>query len=91
MSSTDGFQGMDVEQGRQCSREMDEHAAEVQTVVAGVTRELEAAMWMGPDGNAFRSDWQSIFKGQLDGVVQSLQDNASRMRVYADRQEQASR
>ncbi len=91
MSTTDGFQGMDVEQGQQCAREMDEHAAEVQEVVAGVTRELEGALWMGPDGDAFRSDWNSIFRGQLDGVVRSLQDNAAVMRTYAERQQEASR
>jgi hypothetical protein len=91
MSSSEGFQGMDVQQGRQTAREMDEHAAEVAEVVAGVTRELEAALWMGPDGDAFRGDWRDVFRGQLDGVVRSLQDNAAQMRTYADRQEQASR
>lgn len=86
-----GFQGMNVEEGRRTSREMDQHAAEVAEVVAGVTRELEDALWMGPDGDRFRTDWQGTFRGQLEGVVASLQDNATQLRTYADRQEQVSR
>lgn len=82
--------GMDTEQARDTSRQMDSNAAVVGDMVSGLSAVLAGLNWTGGDAQRFKSDWDSTFAPQANGAIASIQEQAQVLRAHADRQDQAS-
>lgn len=84
------MQGMDTDQARQVSGNMDSHAAQVAGIVQHVGNVVGALNWQGADRHAFESDWQGSFAPNANAASQSLSEQAHVLRTHADRQDAAS-
>lgn len=82
--------GMDTEEGRNTSRNMDQHASAVGQMVGGISNMLGSVVWVGSDAKRFHSDWNGSFAPQANGAVESIQQNAQVLRQHADRQDSVS-
>lgn len=84
------FTGMDVQQVRALSVQLDNAANEISQLAQTMTSRLHDTPWVGPDQQRFVSDWESQHRAQLTNVVEALR-NASRLASQnANEQEQVS-
>ena len=84
------FTGMDIQQVRALSAQMDNAANEIGQLAQTLTSRLNETHWVGPDQQRFVSDWESQHRAQLNNVVEALR-NASRLATQnANEQEQVS-
>jgi hypothetical protein len=84
------MQGMDTEQARQVSGQMDSHASGVVAAVNMTGHVAHAAQFYGPDGERFRNDWEQLFAPNARAAAESLSGQAGVLRAHADRQDAAS-
>lgn len=82
--------GMDTEQAREVSRNMNQQAGQVAGVVSNISAMLASVNWTGPDAEGFVNDWNGSFAPQANGAAQSLDEQSAVLRTHADRQDQAS-
>jgi hypothetical protein len=84
------FTGMDIGGVRQLAGQMDQRAEEIRTLMGALTSALQGANWVGPDREQFLGDWQGTHCAQLNNVIHGLTEAATRARMNAQQQEQAS-
>ena len=85
-----GFFGADVEQLRQLSRSLAQHAEELQSIRARLGSRVEAVSWLGPDADRFRGDWNERLAVSLSAAARALNEASNQAETNARQQEQAS-
>ncbi|WP_265520574.1 WXG100 family type VII secretion target [Oerskovia flava] len=85
-----GMWGLDVEQVRQLSVELNSKSGEIETIASTLTSRLASTAWEGPDATRFRDDWQSIHLTALNNVSQALAEAGNRAQQNAAEQESTS-
>ncbi|MGC0369911.1 WXG100 family type VII secretion target [Microbacterium sp. SLBN-111] len=82
--------GLDVEQVRALSSQLNNKAGDIESILSQLTSALSQTQWEGPDANQFRSDWSGPHTASLRNVVQALRDAATKAQQNAAAQEQTS-
>jgi hypothetical protein len=82
--------GMDIEQVEQLASSMQQHGAQIDDSARVLTQQIDSTQWMGQDNQTFRSDWDSIYRVQLNNIVQALNDRSAHLKQEAAQQQQAS-
>lgn len=82
--------GMDIGAVRNLAGQLMAKADEIDTIANTLTSQLDAAQWVGPDATAFRGDWVSVHRAQLNMVANALREASNRATSNANQQEQAS-
>ncbi|SEQ81576.1 WXG100 family type VII secretion target [Arthrobacter sp. OV608] len=82
--------GLDVQQVRQLSSQLNQKAEEIQSILSTLTTSLDGTQWQGPDATAFRNEWAGAHSSSLRQVVQALQDASHKAATNATQQENAA-
>ncbi|GGH42229.1 hypothetical protein [Microbacterium album] len=82
--------GLDVQQVRQLSAQLNARASDIENILATLTSALNATQWEGPDATQFRNDWSGQHTAALRNVASALKDAAARAQQNAAQQEQTS-
>jgi ABC-type transporter Mla subunit MlaD len=82
--------GLDVQQVRQLSSQLNSKAGDIQGILTTLTSLLNSTQWTGPDAEQFRSDWSGSHTAALKKVVAALQDAAQKASSNASAQESTS-
>ncbi|BDZ39628.1 WXG100 family type VII secretion target [Microbacterium suwonense] len=82
--------GLDVQQVRQLSSQLNQKASDIDGVLSSLTGVLNNTQWQGPDATQFRNDWTGQHTSALRQVAQALRDAANKAQQNAAQQEQAS-
>lgn len=84
-----GFLGMDPEQVRTVSRQVEQEANKLQSDIAAIGSKITGAQWKGPDREKFVADWGQQ-KAQVTKVCEMLRQTAKTMTSNAQQQDQTS-
>jgi uncharacterized protein YukE len=84
------FVGMDVQSVRTLASQLNAKAEEIDTIANALSNQLNGVQWVGTDGDAFRNDWQSTHRSQLQQVSAALRDASTRATSNANQQEETS-
>lgn len=82
--------GLDVQQVRQLSSQLNQKAGEIESALSTLTSALGNTQWEGPDATNFRNDWSGQHTSALRQVIQALRDAATKAQQNANAQEQVS-
>ncbi|MBN9224041.1 MAG: hypothetical protein ABS63_06480 [Microbacterium sp. SCN 70-27] len=82
--------GLDVQQVRQLSTQLNQKASDIDSILSTLTNALSNTQWEGPDATQFRSDWSGQHTSSLRQVAQALRDAANKASQNATAQEQTS-
>lgn len=82
--------GLDVEQVRQLSSQLNQKAADIESILSTLTSALNSTQWEGPDANQFRNDWSGQHTSSLRNVANALRDAGAKAQQNAAAQEQTS-
>ena len=82
--------GMDIEQVEQLAASMQQHGQQIDDSARVLTSQIDSTQWMGQDNQTFRSDWDSIYRVQLNNNVQALNERCAHLKQEAQQQQQAS-
>ncbi len=82
--------GLDVEQVRQLSTQLNQKATDIEGILSSLTSALNATQWEGPDANQFRNDWSGQHTSALRNVANALREAGSKAQQNAAAQEQTS-
>ena len=82
--------GLDVEQVRQLSSQLNQKAGDIEGVLSTLTSALGNTQWTGPDSEQFRQAWSGEYTSQLKQVVAALKDASQKASKNAQDQETAS-
>lgn len=82
--------GLDVQQVRQLSSQLNQKANEIQTILSTLTSALDGTQWQGPDATAFRNEWAGTHSSSLRQVIQALHDASQKAAMNATQQENAA-
>ncbi|PID97304.1 MAG: hypothetical protein CSA84_00835 [Actinomycetales bacterium] len=85
-----GFFGMNIEEVRSLSRQLQEKSQQINQIAQQLTSQLSGTDWKGPDAERFRSEWDSTHRAALQRVCDALQNASQNASRNADQQEQAS-
>lgn len=84
------MRGMDIEQIEGLAKEFDTEAEAIKTIIGRIDGKLKNAAWVGPDRERFLGDWSSLHCAALNRVVSGLHDAATKARINAGQQRDAS-
>jgi uncharacterized protein YukE len=84
------MQGMDIGEVRHLAQALTQAAAELNTMVAKLTQQVQSAHWVGPDRERFVGDWNSHHASALKNVAHALDEAGTRAQRDAQQQEEAS-
>ena len=84
-----GFVGMDTEQVKSISKQVDQEASKLQSDIAAIGSKVTGAQWKGPDREKFVADWGQQ-KAQVTRVCEMLRQTAKTMTLNAQQQDQTS-
>lgn len=82
--------GLDVQQVRQLSSQLNQKAGEIENVLSTLTTALNNTQWEGPDATSFRSEWSGQHTSALRQVANALRDAATKATQNANSQESTS-
>lgn len=82
--------GLDVQQVRQLSSQLNQKAGEIESVLSTLTSALANTQWEGPDAVSFRNEWSGQHTGALRQVANALRDAGSKAAQNAAAQETTS-
>lgn len=82
--------GLDIQQVRQLSTQLNGKAADIDSILSTLTNVLNSTQWEGPDANNFRNEWTGQHTSALRQVAAALRDAASKAQQNAAQQEQTS-
>jgi uncharacterized protein YukE len=82
--------GLDVQQVRQLSSQLNSKAGEIQSILTQLTSKLNATQWTGPDAEQFRNDWSGQHTAALKNVINALHEAAQKASANASAQESTS-
>lgn len=84
------MKGMDVEAGRQSAQQINQGAAELESLTGRLTQTIDGFEWHGPDAERTRQTWNGEYRTMLTNVSNSLQEFAMLINNQAQEQEQVS-
>lgn len=84
------FYGIDTQYARQSSRQMDNGAQELGSMVSNITSMLSSVVWVGPAAQRFKQDWDGSFRPELQAAADSLQESAAELQRRAELQDEVS-
>ena len=84
-----GFVGMNTEQVKQVSKQVDQEAQKLQTDITSIGTKICGADWKGPDREKFVADWNHQ-KSLVVKVCDMLRQTAKTMTKNAQEQDQTS-
>ncbi len=79
--------GLDVQQVRTLSTQLNQKAEEIEGILSTLTNTLGSTQWEGPDATAFRNEWSSTHTAALRQVINALRDASSKAQQNAAAQE----
>lgn len=82
--------GLDVQQVRQLSQQLNTKAGDIQSILTTLTSVLSSTQWTGPDAEQFRNDWSGQHTAALKNVITALQDASQKASSNASAQESTS-
>jgi uncharacterized protein YukE len=82
--------GMDIDEVRQLSQQLQQASSDIHNIVSQLTSKLSGTTWVGPDRQKFESDWQSHHVTALNNVSTALHDASSLATQNAQQQQDAS-
>jgi uncharacterized protein YukE len=82
--------GLDVQQVRELSQQLNSKASEIQSILSQLTSKLGSTQWTGPDAEQFRNDWSGEHTASLKKVIAALQDAGQKASANASAQESTS-
>ena len=82
--------GMDIEDVRTLSTQLQQASSDIHNIVAQLTGKLQGTTWLGPDRQKFEGDWQSHHVTALNNVSHALQEASTLASQNAQQQETAS-
>jgi len=82
--------GMDIEQVEQLAASMTQHGQQIDDAARVLTTQIDGTHWLGQDNQTFRQDWDSIYRVQLNNIVQALNERSTHLKQEAQQQQQAS-
>jgi WXG100 family type VII secretion target len=82
--------GLDVQQVRQLSSQLNTKAGEIESALSTLTSLLSNTQWEGPDATAFRNDWSGQHTAALKQVITALRDASTKAQQNANAQETTS-
>ncbi|WP_166353788.1 WXG100 family type VII secretion target [Phytoactinopolyspora limicola] len=85
------FMGIDPEQTRAASQQMDSTADNLGSMVSMLGSMLDSVFWEGDDAKRFMSDWNGSLRPELDRATETIRENAVELSQRAQMQEEASR
>ncbi|MFT6763751.1 MAG: hypothetical protein ACI83Y_002119 [Candidatus Azotimanducaceae bacterium] len=84
------FTGMDVAAVRQLAAQLNNKAAEIQSIAQQLSGQLESTAWVGPDREMFHGDWNGMHMNALNNVCRALESASQRATQNANQQESTS-
>jgi uncharacterized protein YukE len=85
-----GMVGMNVEEVRQLSRQMENVAQQIEQAARQITSVMGSTTWKGNDYINFEGNWQSQHMSAINQVVNALRDASKTADRNATDQEQVS-
>jgi uncharacterized protein YukE len=82
--------GLDVEQVRSLSKQLNTQSQQVQQILTTLTSALQSVQWTGPDADGFRNDWNGQHTASLKQVIAALEDASQKAAKNASDQEATS-
>lgn len=82
--------GLDVQQVRQLSAQLNQKAEEIESILSSLTNTLGGTQWEGPDAIAFRNEWSGQHTAALRQVINALRDASQKASQNASAQENVS-
>jgi len=82
--------GLDVEQVRSLSKQLNTQSQQVQQILTTLTTALQSVQWTGPDAENFRSEWSGQHTAALKAVIAALEDASQKASKNASDQESTS-
>ncbi|MDO9396394.1 MAG: WXG100 family type VII secretion target [Herbiconiux sp.] len=82
--------GLDVEQVRGLSKQLNTQSQQVQQILTTLTSALQNVQWTGPDAEQFRNDWSTTHTAALKQVITALEDASQKASKNASDQESTS-
>ncbi|QJU55575.1 WXG100 family type VII secretion target [Herbiconiux sp. KACC 21604] len=82
--------GLDVEQVRSLSKQLNTQSQQVQQILTTLTSALQSVQWTGPDAENFRNEWNSTHTAALKQVITALEDASNKAAKNASDQEATS-
>lgn len=83
--------GADVDQLKNLGTKLQAGASEIDNTKNTLNKVLDGTQWMGPDAEAFRSEWSGTHMSSLTKVAEALKDAGQKATRNADEQTTASR
>lgn len=85
-----GMVGMDVEGVRNLATQMNSVADQIDTAARQITSLLSSTTWIGPDRQAFESDWTGQHMSAITNVVNAVRQASQTANRNATDQENVS-
>ncbi|MCU1479543.1 MAG: family type secretion target [Subtercola sp.] len=82
--------GLDVEQVRSLSKQLNTQSQQVQQILTSLTSALQSVQWTGPDAESFRSEWNTTHTAALKQVISALESASQKSAKNAADQEATS-
>ncbi|GLK16523.1 MULTISPECIES: WXG100 family type VII secretion target [Herbiconiux] len=82
--------GLDVEQVRGLSKQLNTQSQQVQQILTTLTSALQNVQWTGPDAEGFRNEWNTTHTAALKQVITALEDASQKASKNASDQESTS-
>jgi len=82
--------GLDVQQVRELSSQLNGKASEIQSILSQLTSKLNSTHWTGPDADQFRNEWSGEHTASLKKVIAALNDAGRKAQANAAAQESTS-
>lgn len=82
--------GMNIEQIRALSGQLDSAGHEVEQIISSLTKGLATTPWEGNDRQRFEGDWQTVHTAGLRDAAHALHTGAQAAKQSADEQRRAS-
>ena len=85
-----GMVGMNVEEVRALSTQLQQAAEQVRQISSTLTTKLNSTTWVGPDQARFKGEWEGTHSSNLRSVAEALQQASTAASNNANDQEQVS-
>jgi len=85
-----GMIGMNVEEVRALSTQLQQAAEQVKQIQSTLTSKLGGTTWVGPDQARFKGEWEGTHSTNLRNVAEALQQASVAATNNASEQEQVS-
>lgn len=86
-----GMIGMNIEEVRTLSRQLQQASEQVKQLQSQLTSKLSGTTWVGQDQARFKSEWDGTHSTNLRNVAEALAQASQAAQQNANEQEQISR